>query len=402
MSAGDGVAMTGMLSDIKVLDLTTFLSGPFCTMILSDMGANVVKIETPSKGCATRQTPPFIRGESAYFMSLNRGKKSINLNLKSERGKKIFFQLAASSDVLVENFRPGVMDRLGFDYKKVSEMNPQIVYASISGFGNSGPFKEKGAYDMVIQGYGGIMSITGSPGGEPVRVGYSVSDLTAGLYGALAITGALRVRDKVGKGQYLDVSMFDCQVAFMENAVARYFATGEIPGPLGNRHPSIAPFQAFKSQTGYFTLTASTDEQFNNLCDAVGLAHVKNDKRLSTKRDRVRNVALINELFGKIFTEKPNEYWLELLERHKIPCGPINDVKEVVESPQVQARGMIVELEHEKTGRIKMAGSPIKASLTPFFAQYAPPLLGQDTDSILSQLGYNPDEIDAFKAKGDI
>jgi CoA:oxalate CoA-transferase len=394
--------MTGMLSDIKVLDLTTFLSGPFCTMILSDMGAGVLKIETPSKGCATRQTPPFIQGESAYFMSLNRGKKSITLNLKSERGKKIFFQLAASSDVLVENFRPGVMERLGFDYKKVSEINPRIVYASISGFGNSGPFKEKGAYDMVIQGYGGIMSITGSPGGEPVRVGYSVSDLAAGLYGALAITGALRVRDKVGQGQYLDVSMFDCQVAFMENAIARYFASGEIPGPLGNRHPSIAPFQAFKSQTGYFTLTASTDEQFNNLCDAMGLERLKNDKRLSTKRDRVQNVALINELFGKIFAEKPKEYWIELLERHKIPCGPINDVKEVIESPQVQARGMIVELDHEKAGRIKMAGPPIKASLTPLYAQSAPPLLGQDTDSVLSQLGYSIEEIEAFKAEGDV
>jgi CoA:oxalate CoA-transferase len=393
--------MTGMLSDIKVLDLTTFLSGPFCTMILSDMGADVVKIETP-KGCATRQNPPFIHGQSAYFMSLNRGKKSITLNLKSERGRKIFFQLAAASDVLVENFRPGVMDRLGFDYKTVSEINPRIVYASISGFGNSGPFREKGAYDMVIQGYGGIMSITGSPGGEPVRVGYSVADLSAGLYGALAITGALRVRDKLGKGQYLDVSMLDCQVAFMENAIARYFATGEIPEPLGNRHPSIAPFQAFKSQTGYFTLSASTDEQFGNLCDAMGLAHVKNDKRLLTKRDRVKNVALINELFGKLFAEKPKEYWLELLERHKIPCGPINDVKEVVESPQVQARGMIVELDHEKAGRIKMAGPPIKASLTPPCAQGAPPLLGQDTDGILSQLGYNPEEIKVFKAEGDI
>jgi CoA:oxalate CoA-transferase len=394
--------MTGMLSDIKVLDLTTFLSGPFCTMILSDMGASVVKIETPSKGCPTRQNPPFINSQSAYFMSLNRGKKGITLNLKSEQGRKIFFQLAASADVLVENFRPGVMKRLGFDYDTVSAMNPKIIYASISGFGNSGPFKEKGAYDMVIQGYGGIMSITGSPGGEPVRVGYSIADLSAGLYGALAITGALRVRDKVGKGQYLDVSMFDCQVALMENAIARYFATGEIPGPLGNRHPSIAPFQAFKSATGYFTLTASTDEQFNNLCDAVGLTNVKNDKRLLTKRDRVQNVSVINELFGNLFAEKPKEYWIELLERHNVPCGPINNIKEMVESPQVEARGMIIELDHEKAGRIKMAGSPIKASLTPLSAQCAPPLLGQDTESILSQLGYSPEEVNTFKAEGDI
>ncbi len=394
--------MTGMLSDIKVLDLTTFLSGPFCTMILSDMGAEVLKIEAPPKGCATRQNPPFIKGQSAYFMSLNRGKKGITLNLKSERGKKVFFQLVSTADVLVENFRPGVMDRLGFDYKTVSEINPRIVYASISGFGNTGPFREKGAYDMVIQGYGGIMSITGSPDGEPVRVGYSVADLSAGLYGALAITGALRVRDKLGKGQYLDVSMLDCQVAFMENAIARYFATGDIPAPLGNRHPSIAPFQAFKSTTGYFTLSASTDEQFGNLCDAVGLPDAKSDKRLLTKRDRVRNVAFINELFGNLFAEKPKEYWLELLERHKIPCGPINNVKEVVESPQVQARGMIVELEHAEAGRIKMAGPPIKASLTPPSVQSAPPLLGQDTDAVLSGLGYTLEEIDAFRAEGDV
>ncbi len=394
--------MTGMLSDVKVLDLTTFLSGPFCTMILSDMGAEVLKIEAPPKGCATRQNPPFIKGQSAYFMSLNRGKKGITLNLKSERGKKVFFQLVSTADVLVENFRPGVMDRLGFDYKTVSEVNPKIVYASISGFGNSGPFREKGAYDMVIQGYGGIMSITGSPGGEPVRVGYSVADLSAGLYGALAITGALRVRDKVGKGQYLDVSMLDCQVAFMENAIARYFATGDIPGPLGNRHPSIAPFQAFKSTTGYFTLSASTDEQFGNLCDAVGLPDAKSDKRLLTKRDRVRNVAFVNELFGNLFVGKPKEHWLELLERHKIPCGPINNVKEVVESPQVRARGMIVELEHAEAGRIKMAGPPIKASLTPPAAQGPPPLLGGDTDAVLSELGYTPGEIDAFRAEGDI
>ena len=391
-----------MLGDITVLDITTFLSGPFCTMMLADMGASVVKIETPSTGCPTRQTPPFIKEQSAYFMSLNRGKKSITLNLKSERGRKIFFQLADSADVLVENFRPGVMDRLGLDYETLSRRYPRLVYASISGFGNTGPFREKGAYDMVVQGYGGIMSITGNPGGEPVRVGYSVADLSAGLYGALAVTGALRVRDKTGKGQYLDISMFDCQVALMENAIARYFATGEIPGPLGNRHPSIAPFQAFKSATGYFTLTASTDRQFASLCDAAGLPDLKTDERFLTKSDRARNVSAINELFGKIFTEKPKEHWIELFERHSIPCGPINNVQELVESPQVQAREMIIELDHEQAGRIRMAGPPIKASLTPLAAQGAPPLLGQDTVSILTRLGYTPEEIGALNAEGDI
>jgi CoA:oxalate CoA-transferase len=394
--------MTGMLSDIKVLDLTTFLSGPFCTMTLADMGADVIKIETPRKGCATRKTPPFIQGESAYYMSLNRGKKSLTLDLKSKQGKKIFLQLAASTDVLVENFRPGVMQRLGFDYETLSAMNPKLVYASISGFGNTGPYREKGAYDMVIQGYGGVMSITGNPGGEPVRVGYSVADMAAGLYGAIAVTGALRVRDRVQKGQYLDISMFDCQVALMENAVARYFATGSIPGPLGNRHPSIAPFQAFKSSTGYFTVTASTDEQFTNLCDLLDRPDLKNDPRFLTKADRANHAQDVSDVFNRLFEGKPKEYWIELLEGRGIPCGPINNVREVVESPQVQARGMILEMDHPTAGKIKMAGSPIRASLSPVSTHCPPPLLGQDTERILSQLGYGREEIDSFKKEGII
>jgi CoA:oxalate CoA-transferase len=392
--------MTGMLSDIRILDLTTFLSGPYCTMILSDMGADVIKLETPLKGCATRKNPPFINGESAYFMSLNRGKKGLTLNLKCTQGKKIFLQLVADADVLVENFRPGVMKRLGFDYQRISRVNPKMVYASISGFGGTGPDKEKGAYDMVIQGYGGIMSITGYPGGEPVRVGYSIADMAAGLYGALAITGALRVRDRLHRGQHLDLSMFDCQVALMENAIARYFATGTIPAPLGSRHPSIAPFQAFKSKTGYFTVTASTDEQFCNLCDATGLADLKNDKRFLSKPDRVKNVDALVEILGKVFAENSKGYWIELLEKRGVPCGPINNVKEVVESPQVKARGMIIELEHPKGGKIKTVNSPIKASLTPVAAQSPPPLLGQDTESILFRLGYSHEEIESFRKGG--
>ncbi len=391
--------MTGMLGDIKIIDLTTFLSGPYCTMILADMGADVIKIETPEKGCGTRQTPPFINGESAYFMSLNRGKRSLTLNLKSKAGKKIFLQLVAAADVLVENFRPGVMKRLGFDYPTISELNPRIVYASISGFGNTGPYREKGAYDMVIQGYGGVMSITGYPGGEPARVGYSVADLSAGLYGAIAITGALRVRDKLQKGQYLDVSMFDCQVALMENAVARYFATGTIPGPLGNRHASIAPFQAFESSTGYFTVTASTDEQFCHLCDVVGAPELKKDERFLTKASRARHAEEIGGIFGPLFARESKEHWIGLLEACGVPCGPVNNVREVVESPQVQAREMIIEMDHPKAGRIKMAGSPIKSSLTPVSFRCPPPVLGQDTETILSQLGYSREEIDSFRTE---
>jgi CoA:oxalate CoA-transferase len=255
---------------------------------------------------------------------------------------------------------------------------------------------------MVIQGYGGIMSITGYPGGEPIRTGYSIADLSAGLFGAIAVLGALRVREKLNKGQYLDVSMFDCQMALMENAIARYFATGEIPGPHGNRHPSIAPFQAFKASNGYFTVTASTDEQFRNLCDALGLPEVKKDPNLAFKRSRIEHVDKINEIFGKIFAEKTKEHWIELLEKYNVPCGPVNNVKEMVESPPAQAREMIIEMEHRKAGIIKMAGSPIKASLTPLSTRCPPPLLGEHTEEILSRMGYSREEIQSFAAEGDI
>ncbi|MCL2669368.1 MAG: CoA transferase [Syntrophaceae bacterium] len=394
--------MTGMLSDIKVLDLTTYLSGPYCTMILADMGADVMKLESPGTGCHTRKNPPFINGESAYFMSLNRGKKGLTLNLKSKQGQEIFLRLVAESDVLVENFRPGVMQRLGFDYEQIAQVNPRIVYASISGFGSTGPDREKGAYDMVIQGYGGVMSITGYPGGDPVRVGYSIADLTAGIYSALAITGALRVRDRVGQGQYLDLSMLDCQLALMENAIARYFATGEIPEPLGSRHPSIVPFQAFKAKNGYFTVTASTNEQFGNLCDLMGIEEVKKDPRFLTIPDRVQNMDALVEILAKVFVQDTKEHWIELLEKRGVPCGPINNVKEVVESAQVQARGMIVEQDHPKAGKIRTVNSPINASLTPMAVKTPPPLLGQDTEKVLSRLGYGPSEIESFRAAGII
>ena len=394
--------MKGMLSDIKILDLTAFLAGPFCTLILADMGANVVKIEAPPKGDPTRQIAPFINGHSFFFLGANRGKKSVKLNLKSEQGKKILLQLAACSDVLVENFRPGVMKRLGLDYDKISELNPNIIYASLSGFGHSGPYKEKGAYDMAIQAYSGLMSITGYPGGEPVCVGYSIGDMGVGIYGAIAILGAIHARTIEKKGQYLDVSMLDCQVALMTNPIGRYFASGIIPGPLGSRHPTVSPHQVFKSKTGYFIVVATTDEQFRKLCDAVGLQDLKSDERFLSRADRIKHVDDINEIFGPLFEEKPKEYWMELLEKHNLVSGPINNIKEMVESPQVRAREMITEIDHPEAGRIKMVGSPIKASLTPVSVQVPPPLLGQDTECVLSQIGYSHEEISSLKSKGVI
>ena len=389
--------MESMLSGIKVIDLTSFLSGPFCTMTLSDMGANVIKIENPDEGCPTRQTPPFVNGQSAYFMSLNRGKKGVTLNLKDSQGKDILRKLLQDADVLVENFRPKVMDRLGFGYDEVVKINSRIIFASISGFGQYGPDSKKGAFDMVIQGAGGVMSITGNPGGDPVRVGYSIGDLAASLYAVIAIVGALRVRELTGEGQYLDISMFDCQIALLENAIARYNATNEIPGPLGSRHPSIVPFQAFKAQDGYFIVTASTDEQFKHLCDVVGLADLPQDKRFSTKPNRVKNREALIPILNDVLRKQTKEYWIRKLEENAVPCGPINNIKEVIESPHTKAREMVVTIEHPVEGALKTAGIPIKASKTPLSVQGPAPLLGKHTDMILSQLGYSENEIATLK-----
>ena len=392
--------MKSMLSDILVVDVTRHLAGPFCTMILCDMGANVIKVEIPPEGDDTRTAGPFIQGESGYFLSVNRGKKGIILNLKTEEGTEIFRRLIEKGDVLVESYRPGVMERLGFGYDEVVKINPRIIYASLSGFGQYGPYKEEGAYDLVIQGYGGTMSITGNPGGEPVRVGYSIGDLAGSLYTAIGILGALHVRDQTGKGQYLDIAMLDCQVALLENALIRYTTTGKIPQPIGTRHPALAPFQAFKAKDGYFLVCAPHDRQFKPLCETLGIGELIEDHRFATNAMRVENVEELNIILNEIFKEKPKGYWIELLEKAGVPTGPINNVKEVVDCPQVKAREMIVEVEHPIAGKMKMAGCPIKASFTPCSPQGPAPILGQDTESVLKALGYTEDEVGYFRRKG--
>ena len=319
--------MNGPLKDILVLDLTRVLVGPYCTMILSDLGARVIKVEAPEIGDDSRKFGPFIDDQSAYFMSLNRGKESIALNLKNSEDKKIFEQILKKADVLVENFKPGTLEKWGFGWKDLCKKYPKLIYASASGFGQTGPLRELPAYDMVVQGMGGLMSVTGQPNSEPTRVGTSIGDITAGLFTAIGVNAALYDRKKTGKGTFIDVSMLDCQIAILENAIARYLAKNEIPKPMGSRHPSIAPFEAFK-----------------------------------TNSSRAQNMDELKKILEKELSSKNTSDWVSLMEKEKIPCGPIFNIKQAVENPQIKARNMIVNSYHKKIGEFKTAGNPIKMS----------------------------------------
>ena len=354
--------MNGPLKDLLVVDLTRVLVGPYCTMILSDLGARVIKIEAPEIGDDSRKFGPFVKDYSAYFMSLNRGKESIALNLKNEDDKKIFEKILAKADILVENFKPGTLEKWGFGWKQVSKKYPKLIYASASGFGQTGPLKELPAYDMVVQGMGGIMSVTGQPNSEPTRVGTSIGDITAGLFTAIGINAALYDRQKTGKGMYIDVSMLDCQIAILENAIARYLSKNEIPKPMGSRHPSIAPFEAFKTKDSYIIIAAGNDKLFENLCNALDLKDLIMDEKYKSNSSRSENMNELKKILEQKLINKTTNEWVKNLESLKIPCGPIFNIKEAVENPQVEARNMIVKAYHKVIGDFKLAGNPIKMS----------------------------------------
>ena len=354
--------MNGPLKDLLVVDLTRVFVGPYCTMILSDLGARVIKIEAPEIGDDSRKFGPFVGDYSAYFMSLNRGKESIALNLKNKDDKKLFEKILAKADILVENFKPGTLEKWGFGWKQVSKKYPKLIYASASGFGQTGPLKGLPAYDMVVQGMGGLMSVTGHPNSEPTRVGTSIGDITAGLFAAIGINAALYDRQKTGKGMYIDVSMLDCQIAILENAIARYLSKNEIPKPMGSRHPSIAPFEAFKTNDSYIIIAAGNDKLFENLCSALDLKDLKNDERFKTNSSRAKNMDNLKKLIEEKLINKRTAEWVKFLENLKIPCGPIFNIKEAVENPQVNARNMIVKAYHKVIGDFKLAGNPIKMS----------------------------------------
>jgi len=352
----------GPLAGIFVLDLTRVLAGPYCTMLLADLGARVVKVEAPGRGDDARQIGPFVGGVSAYFLSLNRGKQSIALDLREGGDRAIFEKLLARADVLVENFRPGVMERLGFGFAQLHARLPRLVVASTSGFGQTGPYARRPAYDVVVQAMGGIMSLTGHPGGPPTRVGSSTGDITAGLFTALGIVAALCERARTGVGRHVDVAMLDCQVATLENAIARYVATGEVPGPLGSRHPSITPFQAFATRDGHLVVAAGNDALFAKLVALLGRPELTEDPRFRTNEERTRNVAELTAELASVFSTRATHAWLAVLEEGGIPCGPLNDVAQVLADPQVRARNMVVTAEDPDAGRVELAGNPVKLS----------------------------------------
>jgi len=354
--------MDGPLKNLLVVDLTRVLVGPYCTMILSDLGARVIKIEAPEIGDDSRGFGPFIEDYSAYFMSLNRGKESIALNLKNENDKEIFEKILAKADILVENFKPGTLEKWGFGWNEVSKKYPKLIYASASGFGQTGPLKELPAYDMVVQGMGGLMSVTGHPNSEPTRVGTSIGDITAGLFTAIGINAALYDRQKTGKGTFIDVSMLDCQIAILENAIARYLSKNEIPEPMGSRHPSIAPFEAFKTKDSFLIIAAGNDKLFKSLCEVLEIPNIANDEMYKTNSLRSQNIDKLKLIIEDKLQHKNTDEWIKVMENLKIPCGPIFNIKQAVENPQIKERNMIVKSFHKKIGEFKSAGNPIKMS----------------------------------------
>ena len=354
--------MEGPLKNLLVIDLTRVLVGPYCTMILSDLGARVIKIEAPETGDDSRKFGPFIENYSAYFMSLNRGKESIALNLKNKEDKIIFDKILSKADILVENFKPGTLEKWGYGWNEVSKKYPKLIYASASGFGQTGPLKELPAYDMVVQGMGGLMSVTGHPDSEPTRVGTSIGDITAGLFTAIGINAALYDRQKSGKGAYIDVSMLDCQIAILENAIARYLSKNEIPEPMGSRHPSIAPFEAFKTKDSYIIIAAGNDKLFAKLCEVLGIPEISNDENFNTNSLRCKNMDSLKKIFENKLKLKATDEWINQMQEFKIPCGPIYNIKQAVENPQIEKRNMIVKSYHKIIGEFKSAGNPIKMS----------------------------------------
>ena len=392
--------MPGPLEGIIILDLTWVLAGPFASMALSDLGADVIKVERPPYGDVARTTGPYINNESCYFFSVNRGKKSVCLDLKNGRGRDLFLRLVEKVDVVMENYTPGTMERLGLDYQTLSGRNPRLIYAATSGFGQTGPDRSRPALDIVVQGMGGIMSITGEPGGRPLRPGISVGDITAGLYTTIGVLAALQERERSGKGQSIDISMLDCQIAILENAFMRYSATGQTPQPLGTRHPSTTPFQAFPTQDSWIVLALSwgVDNQWELFCATIGQEGLIDDPRFDTPGRRTENHAVLEPILNSALGQKTTQEWLREFDAIGLPCGPLNNIAQAAEQPQVKAREMLVEVQHPAGFSLRLPNLPIKLSRTPGSAGGPSPSLGEHTDEVLSSLlGLTRAEIDELR-----
>ncbi len=395
--------MAGPLEDITVLDLSRVLVGPFCSMMLADMGANVIKVEEPGKGDETRSWgPPFVGGEATYFLSVNRNKRSITLNLRSEAGRNIVYRLTEQADVVLENFRPGVAKKLQVDYDTLQAKNPRLIYTAFSAFGQTGPYAERPGYDLVLQAMGGIMSLTGYPDRPPVKMGVAISDLAAGMFAAYAIASALHARARTGRGQYIDVALLDGQIALLTAWASSYFATGKAPGRYGSGHPQIVPYQAFLTQTFDIIVCVTNEKFWGLLCDLLEIPDLKNDPLYRTNPDRVQHRDSLLPVLEAKFLSGSGEEWLERLQSAGIPSAPINTVDRALGDPQVLARGMVVEVDHPAAGRLKLPGPPYKLSETPATVRTPPPLLGQHTDEILGELGFSPAEIQNFRLTGTV
>jgi formyl-CoA transferase/CoA:oxalate CoA-transferase len=387
------------LDGITVLDLTRVLSGPYCTMMLGDLGARIIKIEQPGRGDDTRAWgPPFLDGESAYFLSINRNKESITLDFKAPAGRQILDRLLAKADVLVENFRPGTLAKLGLDYPSLAASYPRLVYCSISGFGHTGPRSSEAGYDAVMQAEGGLMSITGNPDGPPFRLGVAIADVATGMFAAQGVTAALLARERTGQGQHVDIAMLDSVVALLSYQAGIFFATGTAPGRLGNRHPTIVPYETFRAADGDFVLAVGNDDQWQRFCRVAGL---QDDERFATNSLRVTHYASLKPVLDERIARDPRAFWIEGLRQAGVPCGSVRDLGELFADPQVEARDMLAHLDHATLGRLQQTGTPLKLSATPGGPRSAPPLLGAHTESVLvNDLGLTGADVETLRTQG--
>jgi crotonobetainyl-CoA:carnitine CoA-transferase CaiB-like acyl-CoA transferase len=394
------------LKDLRVLDISRALAGPYCTMIFGDLGADVIKVELPGRGDESRNWgPPFVGepyeeypGESAYFMAINRNKRSITINLKSSEGQEIVKRLVAVSDVLVENYRTGTLDKMGLGYEDLHALNPRLIYCSISGYGRNGPYAERPGYDFTIQAEGGIMGVTGPEEGSPYRVGISLIDITTGIFASTAILAALHAREITGEGQLIDISLLDTSVALLANVAANYLVGGVEPKRMGNAHFNIAPYEVFRARDKWFTLGAANVRQWKMLCEVIDKPDLKNDPRFITNKDRVANRVALSKILNDAFAQQDADVWLSKLQEAEIPSGPINNISEVFNHPQAEIRDFKVQIEHPTAGMIKLPGFPYKLAQTPPEMYRPPPRLGEHTREVLVKiLGYSVDSVDLLK-----
>lgn len=396
--------MSKPLEGIRVLDLTRVLAGPFCTMMLSDLGAEIIKVEVPGTGDDSRAFGPFRNGKSLYFININRGKESVAIDLKTEAGKKLLVDLARKCDVVVENFRPGTMEKLGLGWETLKAANPRLIYAAVSGFGHTGPDSTRPAYDILVQAMGGVMSITGWPESPPTRVGMSLGDITAAIFCATGVTTALYHREKTGVGEKVDIAMLDCQLSILENALVRYQVDGKPPAPMGTRHPTITPFQAFRASDGWFVIGVGNDVLWKKFCDVVKRPDLLVDPRFTTNGDRTKHYDdLIPEL-ERMLETRTIEEWLAMFEKGGVPAAPVNTVDKVMKNRQLAARNMFVTVEDEEAGSVTIPGNPIKMESIPESPSRPPaPSIGEHTESILKTvLGLADDAISRLREEGAI